>query len=985
MSHNVPHVQQNHTDGRVRDLCLPSTTERQPLESIATRVDLAGTRKPYPRRTFRHTFLSSIAFLCLINVLNAQTTRYVSAGASGSGGSWTNASGDLQLMINQSAAGDQVWVAAGTYKPNRQANNLGTISLANRNNAFVLKSGVKVIGGFEGTETSIAQRNLNHPDNASILSGDHAGNDGASFSNRSDNSYHVVISAGNVGAAELDGFTVEGGAFIVGSDANGSITVNTFSIQRGWGAGLYIRSSAPQLKNLVVRNHLTDWGAGILAEYTGSQFRVSSCTFQDNRATWGGGGFNFMATAVYSNVLIQGNHATSGGGGFGNCGSQTQYINCTIAKNHGGRGGGMYHYNSSTTTTHNTIVFGNTATTTVGPNWDRQVARDGDLAVVLYNCIFQDFVGGFNSNLNATGVTMTDLFANSNGNDFRLKAGSVAINTGSNALAAALTADRDGRARVVGANVDLGAFERSKLKKWDRGAGNDNWTDHANWVPDGIPLASDSVVLDHEYYGGNYTVVLHNIQTTVSSLRVQPTRGAYTILLNIPTTNTVADNLRITATGFNALSIHARGRITNRHAGATNVNSILVDGIAGHGVLLDTAGYYCHGTVTRDIPLLLNLEAKLNSTFEYDAPTMYNPMVFPLSSPITELRFHHLVFSGVSYGVTLAKDWDMYINGNLIVRTNAAFGIVRGSTTQAARTLHLRGNVAAIGTTNSTWVDASAPIGLGWNVIFDGSAHQTVTGNVAFLDRTEINNPSGLSVSGRFMLKSTFLYPNNPSLVLTSGVVRTTGTGLVQVQHMDPAKLNGHSVNSYIHGRLERSVGGTGTYDLPVGTATDYELATVNLTGITGATNLTAEFITSGLGSIAAPLYETGAVYDMLLDGGFWRVTPNVPVTGGQYSLSATVRGHTLADAPYYTLVKRSSVGDPWGLHGTYVSSLAVADRVRAVRSDFTSFSDFAIAYPSMVILPITLVDFDAYWLDGTRVQLEWATASETNNDHFTV
>jgi hypothetical protein len=49
----------------------------------------------------------------------AQTTRYVKPTASGTGDglSWANASANLQGMLNASASGDAVWVAAGTYKP----------------------------------------------------------------------------------------------------------------------------------------------------------------------------------------------------------------------------------------------------------------------------------------------------------------------------------------------------------------------------------------------------------------------------------------------------------------------------------------------------------------------------------------------------------------------------------------------------------------------------------------------------------------------------------------------------------------------------------------------------------------------------------------------------------------------------------------------------------------------------------------------------
>lgn len=58
-----------------------------------------------------------IFLFCFITSAFAQTIHYhyvkTIATGDGTGSSWDNASGDLQEMINASASGDQIWVAAG--------------------------------------------------------------------------------------------------------------------------------------------------------------------------------------------------------------------------------------------------------------------------------------------------------------------------------------------------------------------------------------------------------------------------------------------------------------------------------------------------------------------------------------------------------------------------------------------------------------------------------------------------------------------------------------------------------------------------------------------------------------------------------------------------------------------------------------------------------------------------------------------------------
>jgi len=235
-----------------------------------------------PGKSARTIFMLCLAIFCC-GALSAQTIRYVkqvSSGA-GDGSSWANASSDLQLMINNSGSGDQVWVAKGTYKPNRQPNST-TITANHRDNTFLLKSGVKIYGSFAGNESTIEGRQFET--NATILSGDFSGNDPNNTTNTllinnttltSDNAHHVVVAINLSSNTVFDGFVITGGI----ANVSGSLSVNvtpttTQNMLRSSGGGMYLISTSGLFSNIMIKaSRTTGGGAGIYI-HNGSSLAV---------------------------------------------------------------------------------------------------------------------------------------------------------------------------------------------------------------------------------------------------------------------------------------------------------------------------------------------------------------------------------------------------------------------------------------------------------------------------------------------------------------------------------------------------------------------------------------------------------------------------------------------------------------------------------------------------------------------------------------
>ena len=291
-----------------------------------------------------------LAILFIATATMAQTTWHVKSGGDDAkdGKTWANAFETLQAALDVAVSGDQIWVAAGTYNPTKIPDESGNPT-TDRDKAFVMIAGVKIYGGFAGTETALANRNWET--NVTVLSG---------IFGLSNAYHHVVISAGVVGDACLDGFTITGGS----ADANDNIVVNTYPIERSYGGGIYCVNSSPALTNLIITNNGASNGGGIATFREAAPVLTDVIISGNNANVYGGGMYNTSSNPALNRVRITNNTALENGGGVYNNGQNNYKLimnDVIISENTAyGDGGGMYNtmYNPVLT---NVTISENTA------------------------------------------------------------------------------------------------------------------------------------------------------------------------------------------------------------------------------------------------------------------------------------------------------------------------------------------------------------------------------------------------------------------------------------------------------------------------------------------------------------------------------------------------------------------------------------------------------------------------------------------------
>jgi hypothetical protein len=290
----------------------------------------------------------------------ASRTGAYGTGANGTGSGntgtcWAYATSNLQGVIDKFDDGDfdEIWLLEGTYylDPNKDLNKdwAEDIAIADRgdelNRSFVLKEGIRLYGGYKGTENArISQpdgepgrtaarrtilsgrlsgsRNVRHVVTAANIPAP-AGQDPSARSNFAVSAgYNFTPDFDAAGVTLLDTLTIRDG---LRTKDDGTITVNTKAVKNANGAGFYNVDASPYLRNVIIANNTGVMGGGMYNEGAGSAPVLQNVLFDNNDAT----GF-------YNN--------SGNGAGFANAGGMPVFLDCRFANNStvGGDGAGLY-------------------------------------------------------------------------------------------------------------------------------------------------------------------------------------------------------------------------------------------------------------------------------------------------------------------------------------------------------------------------------------------------------------------------------------------------------------------------------------------------------------------------------------------------------------------------------------------------------------------------------------------------------------------
>ena len=336
---------------------------------------------------------------------------------------------------------------------------------------------------------------------------------------------------------------------------------------------------------------------------------------------------------------------------------------------------------------------------------------------------------------------------------------------------------------------------------------------------------------------------------------------------------------------------------------------------------------------------------------------------------------------------TLSMDGNLVNNGtfNAPVRFNGN-STLSGSGTTTFRDITIAGTFNASSaslTVSGDWTNNGTFTANG-PVVFAGASAQNIAGNNATtFNNVTFSNANGISISKEPTINGTATF--------TSGVV--TGN----VTFGSSAKVSGASTSSHVDGIVKKN-GAAKSTDFYFPTGSNGNLGKVVVTDGT-ATNVSVQYFSNPAGFSANDLprwWASASVsgFDHVSNVEYWKISSTDTITANFVAEASTDMHFNSGTAEedkiptniqmaFYDNNRWTNVGGSASIGNnmlTITGAVIPASTTRGISGNYTTFG----SKTASTVLPIELTSFTAT-CDGRSALVEWATATERNNDYFSL
>ena len=314
---------------------------------------------------------------------------------------------------------------------------------------------------------------------------------------------------------------------------------------------------------------------------------------------------------------------------------------------------------------------------------------------------------------------------------------------------------------------------------------------------------------------------------------------------------------------------------------------------------------------------------------------------------------------------------------SLTINTGASVTVNSGGT------LSLSGNF----TNNGTFTDNSSTAN---GIRLVGSVVQTIAGSTAnVFNNLTIANTSGANPAINVTTNNVTV---NSNLTMTSGLVNLSGFTITLGTAAGSTGTLAYTTGTRFYGgNIERWFPTTSITvpavagQFPIGTSTDYRPIYFGNAGLTaGGTIKVRHTSTTGATAVSPTFVDNGGTV-AIRSNSFWTVTTANSIGTGAHAVRTEGTGFgTVANVSHLrqTLVNTISPGSD-GAHAGTTTNPQV-NRTGLTTANLSNSFYWGSIDATNSPLPIELISFNAN-LRSDKVELEWSTASELNNDFFTI